>query len=400
MRGAGRAKTVSRRGAIELIWLLVVAVVLAVSAQPALAQTPRQMQWWLDALRIPTANALSTGRNVTVGVLDTGVDGSSPAFSGRLLPGIDLDNSAESPHADTDGHGTSMAGIIAASGTDGGPMGVAPGATVLPVRVAKDNNGNIDFTMPIAIKYAVDHGVKVINISWGGSGVAPTDMKQALEYAFQHDVVVVAAVGNLKNGSKAIDSPANYPGVVAVTGTNRSGTFWSGSVQGSAAVLSAPAEGIVATPSAQVNDGAYAISDGTSCSSAIVAGVAALVRSKYPSLNAANVINRLIKTAGDKGPAGRDPQYGFGVVDPVKALTAQVASVGQNPLVAPVDSAPATASKSASGHASVASGSGGTVALVLVGVAVVLVLVVAAMVLWWRRRAAGRAGSVGTDGGA
>lgn len=400
MRSERHMSGVRRRGVAGLMSLLAAVVVLVLSTQPVLAQGPRQLQWWLDALQIPSADRLSTGRNVTVAVLDTGVDGSNPAFSGRLLPGVDLDDPEGSAYTDTYGHGTAMAGIIAASGAGDGPMGVAPDATILPVRVAKDERGDKDFLVPIAIKYAVDQGAKVINISLGGPGVAPTDMKQALQYAFQHDAVVVAAVGNVVNGDHGVTVPADYPGVVAVTGTNRSETFWTGSIQGPEAVLSAPAEDIVSTQSAQVGSEPYRAADGTSDSAAIVSGVAGLIRSKYPKLDAANVINRLIRTAGDKGPVGRDPQYGFGVVDPVKALTAEVAPVDQNPLVAPAGGSPNGGSGSGASRAAPAEGSGGSgmVAVVLVVVAVVLVGVVVGLVWWRRRRVVSWSGAMGSGG--
>jgi hypothetical protein len=120
--------------------------------------------------------------------------------------------------------------------------------------------------------------------------------------------------------------------VIAVTGLTQSGEFWTGSSRGPQAVLSAPAEEIQALAPVALYPSGYLIGNGTSASSAPVSGVAALVRAHFPKLNAANVINRLIRTADDKGPKGRDDQYGFGVVDPVRALTATVAPVTSNPL--------------------------------------------------------------------
>jgi hypothetical protein len=130
-----------------------------------------------------------------------------------------------------------------------------------------------------------------------------------------------------------VSEPANVPGVIAVSATTRSGGLWFGSARGPEIALAAPGERIVgAAPPAKSTSG-YSIGDGTSGAGAIVSGVAALIRAKYPRLNAANVINRLIRTAKDLGPPGRDDDFGYGLVDPVAALTAPVPEVSQNPLL-------------------------------------------------------------------
>jgi type VII secretion-associated serine protease mycosin len=353
-------------------------------SMPALAETPRQQQWYLDTLQIPAAQQESTGQGVLVAVVDSGVDGDNPDFGGRVMPGLNLVQLGQDARSDTDGHGTAMAGVIAGGGVGDAPLGIAPGAEILPIKVGEGN----DFTLAEGIKYAADHGAKVINVSSAAPGVAPTDMKQALEDAFRHDAVVVAGAGNTTMAQNSVGVPANYPGVIAATGTSRSGSFWSGSVAGPEAVLAAPAESIISVASRQINDATFSTGSGTSYSTAIVSGTAALIRAKYPSMDAANVVNRLIKTADDKGTVGRDPQYGFGVVDPVKALTAGMASVGRNPLVEAAGSASGAATGVASSRvAGAARGSGGgvLVAVVLVVVAVALVGVVIGLVLWRRR---------------
>lgn len=370
------------RRALCIGLLAVLGGVLTLPA-PATAETARQQQWYLDALGIPEAQQSSTGQGVVVGLVDTGVDGGNPDFGGQVMAGFNYAQFGQDPRTDQNGHGTEMAGVIAGKGIDGAPLGIAPTARIMAVKVGDTS----DFGLAEGVKYAADHGAKVINVSFSASGVSPTDMKAAIEDAFRHDAVVIAGAGNTSTGQRTVGVPANYPGVIAATGTDRSGSFWSGSVSGPEAVLSAPAEGIVSVASRQAGGGSYMIGEGTSYSTAIISGVAALIRAKYPSMSAANVVNRLIKTADDKGPAGRDPQYGFGVVDPVKALTAQVASVSSNPLVAPAGSASEKATASASGQATAeSSGGGGLVAAVLVGVAVVLVAVVVGLVLWRRRR--------------
>jgi subtilisin family serine protease len=145
--------------------------------------------------------------------------------------------------------------------------------------------------------------------------------------------------------------PAAYPGVVSVVGTDRNGNHATISVSGSTATLAAPAVDIYTTDIRTGSHSGYSVGDGTSGATAIVSGVAALVRSKYPSMSAAEVAHRLEATADDKGPPGRDSDYGYGIVDPVKALTANVPpltpSASVAPVVSPTQIAPAAGHRSA-----------------------------------------------------
>src|SRR5262249_32919679 len=144
-----------------------------------------------------------------------------------------------------------------------------------------------------------------------------------IQYAIDRDVVVVAAVGN--TGTPDEPFPAAYPGVVGAAGVDRDGNHATVSVVSAHAVLAAPADDIMApdTLSRPGSNGSLAAS-GTSNSTAIIAGAAALVRAKFPRLSAVEVIHRLTATADDKGPPGRDDQYGYGIVNLVNALTADV----------------------------------------------------------------------------
>lgn len=297
-------------------------------------------EWYFRFLHAAAAQRVSTGGGVTVAVLDTGVDASHPDLRGRVVAGEDFSDVVDdtNPLHDHNGHGTAMAGLVAADGTDTSHAhGIAPAATVLAVKVLSSNGSAWGVACGRGIRYATDHGAKVINLSLGSSGVDTAEL-DAISYALHHDVVVVAAAGNTPNGP--VQSPALIPGVIAVTGLTPSGTFWPGSSRGPQAALSAPAEEIQAPAPVALYPSGYLVGDGTSASSALVSGVAALVRAHFPKLNAANVINRLIRTADDKGPKGRDDQYGFGIVDPLRALTATVAPVTSNPLGDPSQISP------------------------------------------------------------
>ncbi|MEV0157482.1 type VII secretion-associated serine protease mycosin [Micromonospora sp. NPDC050686] len=389
----GRATSGRLRRAGAALAALV--AVLAV-AEPAGA-TPggRDEQWYLDELRIERVHQLSTGRGVVVGVVDTGVDATHPDLAGRILPGGRSDGFSGDGRADEGGHGTHMAAIIVGRGKrPGGVVGVAPDARVLPIRHSKGTRKNdISHRASAAgIRMAVDRGATVVNLSYGGAGAAGAEEESAIRYALAQDVVVVAAAGNTSRGDVSVNSPANIPGVIAVTGTTRGGRFWSGSVQGPEAVVAAPGDAIYTAG----RDHGYGWGDGTSDASAIVSGVAALIRARHPELDAPNVINRIIRTARDAGPEGRDPQYGFGLIDPVAALTADVPTVTANPLLDAVEgSAAPSAAEDDDGDFDVTmyGDRGGPtdqqVMIIGIGLAVVLVILLglAIFLLWNRRRA-------------
>ncbi|MGC4804142.1 type VII secretion-associated serine protease mycosin [Micromonospora sp. DT233] len=298
---------------------------------PARADQIRGQQWQLDELRAEAVWRTSTGRGVTVAVIDSGVDAAHPDLAGQVLDGIDMvadDGTDDGP--DPVGHGTTVAALIAGRNDDRrGAVGLAPDAKILPVRVLDDENRYDDaLVVARAVRWAVDKGARVINLSLGSGGDSPA-LAAALDYAFARDVVVVACTGNVATSTDTrVWYPAREPGVIAVAGLERSGdALWSGSITGPATVLTAPATGLVGA-----RPGGYWRVQGTSFASPLVAATAALVRSHWPQLSAGEVVNRLISTARDVGPAGRDDRFGYGVVDPLAALTADVPPVGRNPL--------------------------------------------------------------------
>ncbi|WBB66024.1 type VII secretion-associated serine protease mycosin [Micromonospora sp. WMMD812] len=303
---------------------------LAPGDAPSRPDQVRDEQWQLDELNAATAWRSATGRGVTVAVIDSGVDGSHPDLVGQVLPGLDLVTPGGGPEPDPVGHGTTVASLIAGRDDDKqGVVGLAPDARILPVRVL-DAENRYDDAMIVArgVRWAVDNGARVINLSLGGSGDSPA-LAAALDYAFARDVVVIACTGNLATStSTKVWYPAREPGVIAVAGLERSSeNLWSGSITGRATVLTAPATGLVGA-----RPRGYWRVQGTSFAAPLVAATAALVRSRYPQMSAGEVVNRLLATARDIGPTGRDDRFGYGLVDPVAALTADVPSVSGNPL--------------------------------------------------------------------
>jgi len=303
-------------------------------ASPAQADWVRNDQWQLTSLHAASAWQESTGAGVTVAVLDSGVDANHVDLRGQVLPGADFVDGTTDGRKDQVGHGTTVAALIAGRSDDSsGVEGVAPRAKILPVRVLDTQNKYRDATnVAKALRWAVDHGAGVVNMSLGG-GVRSPALADAIDYAYQHDVVVVACTGNqVDGGTDAVWYPAREPGVVAVAGLAEDGdepTLWSGTLTGPDTVLVAPAVNVLGA-----KPGGYWRVQGTSFAAPLVSATAALIRSRWPALSADNVINRLITTADDLGEPGRDDQYGYGEVDPVAALSdLDVPTVDYNPLL-------------------------------------------------------------------
>jgi type VII secretion-associated serine protease mycosin len=298
----------------------------------------RDGEWHLGFLDVAKAQQIARGQGVTVAIVDSGVDYRHPDLTGCLLEGRTFGGGRIDGWEDSTGHGTAMASLIAGRGHGpghgDGVLGIAPAAKLLPVRVHSSDLGD-GRGLVLGIKWAADHGADIINVSQGD--VDSDNLHEATNYALEQGAVVIAAVGNANQGDQTVAAPGLYPGVVAVSATDHSGNIAEESVSGPQVVLSAPGTDIMAAGSGK--RGRYATGTGTSDSTAIVSGVAALIKSKYPDMDAANIINRLIATADDKGPEGRDSEYGFGIVNPVKALTAGASKVKANPLISPTPSA-------------------------------------------------------------
>jgi type VII secretion-associated serine protease mycosin len=314
---------------------------LILTAAPAAsADQTRRDQWALEALQAEPVWNISRGKGVTVAVIDSGVNAEHIDLKNNVLKGKDFVDGDNDASPVDDPHGTEMASVIAGhghgAGAADGVMGLAPEAKILPIRA------NIEGSSGFAdeIRYAVDHGASVINISMyiGDSryeiGGPPEDV-EAISYALKHDVLIVAGTGN--DGARKVGFPAKAPGVLAVGGVDESGTVWEKSNYGPEVLLTAPATRIVGAgwPGNKLR-----IADGTSDSTAFVSAAAALLRSKYPDLTAGQIANRLAKTAAlpesASGLSLPDEKYGYGSIRPLAALTEDIpAGSKYGPLRAP-----------------------------------------------------------------
>ncbi|MFP5502825.1 MAG: S8 family peptidase, partial [Candidatus Sericytochromatia bacterium] len=268
-----------------------------------------------------------SAKNVIVAVLDTGVDYNHPELQGRVVPGYDVADKDNDP-MDRHGHGTHVAGIIGAARNNGeGISGVAD-CKIMPIKVLGDNGSGTTDSVLEGIKYAVDHGAKVINMSLGTSdpSIDPV-LHMGLEYAYKKGVVVVAAAGN--DGGK-VGSPANDPYAIAVSSTSRFWLFeWRSffSNRGDQIEVAAPGGGIwsllpvgQSTLGAKQGRSMYGKLSGTSMAAPFVAGEAAMILAQHPNWTVEQVRNRIRQAVDDKGARGRDSNYGFGRINLAKAL--------------------------------------------------------------------------------
>ncbi|MGT2463781.1 S8 family serine peptidase [Sinomonas atrocyanea] len=318
------------------------------SAPAARADSIRDREYWLGEYGIEKAWEVSKGAGVKVAVIDSGIDGTHPDLHGAVVGGHDSSGAGspdgQKPIGAKPEHGTLVATMLAGRGhgqdpgKDGvgpdGIVGVAPEAQLLSAStwLGSPNPAGISdqAQIPDAVRWAVDQGAKVINISLGSSSpVWPESWDSAFLYAEQHDVVIVAAAGNRVGGNVQVGAPATIPGVLTVAGLDRQRkASVDSSSQGISIGVAAPAEELAGG----LPGGEYAEWAGTSGAAPIVSGVAALIRSKWPDMSAAQVINRIVSTAKDAGAPGPDPIYGRGILDAEAALKADVPVTSVNPL--------------------------------------------------------------------
>lgn len=350
---------------------------------------------WAQTLLVPgKVWPLTNGSGVQVAVLGTGVDPGNAQFAaGQVLPAIDLLNGMPSA-PDCDGQGTFAAGIIGAQAHGGTTVaGLAPGVRILPVRytATADPPGGADpDLLATAIDRATAAGCGVILIT----DPAASD-SNALQLAVQNatasgDVVISPAVGSSPN---ATSYPTATPGVIGVGGLGQGGLAVQAE-SGAYIALAAPAANLVGiAPGARGQLGQRWPVSGSAYAAAYVAGSVALLRSYKPSLDPAQISTRLLLTASHLG-TGHSPQLGWGVVDPVNALTANLSPDAAAPTIGSAPRAAPHSSRGAATPSGLSPRRIGLLLLLIVGVVVVLLLMVGAaraVLRWGRSRRPARA---------
>ncbi|MEO8095055.1 MAG: S8 family serine peptidase, partial [Pseudolysinimonas sp.] len=322
---------------------LVFGALLAPSTAVAQSSTPNQAddlvrsrEYWLDDYGIRDAWATTQGKGITIAIIDTGIDSGVRELKGVVVGGADFSghgaHNGQKPVGSEPQHATMVASLAAGrgAGAGSGVIGVAPKASLLSLSIGFGGGRDSDAEVADAVRWAVDHGADVINMSLTRNTLDwPESWDDAFLYAMQNDVVIVAAAGNRGSGTTEVGAPATMPGVLTVSGVDRNGSAsFNASSQGITIGVAAPSEQLVGV----VPGGGYVTWSGTSGATPIVAGIVALVRAAHPDLDAANVINRIIVTARDRGKSGPDFIYGYGLVDAEAAVTDDVALVDANPV--------------------------------------------------------------------
>ncbi|HEY2700276.1 MAG TPA: type VII secretion-associated serine protease mycosin [Pseudonocardiaceae bacterium] len=339
-----------RRAAIgSLVFLL-----LAVSAGPAVALPPPgacltqtrthdllPAQPWEDKLLdLARVWPVTRGAGIRVGVVDSGVDNDNPQLRGKVFPGWDFVRDQAGAQFDCAPHGTPVSSIIVGAPIAGtGFTGMAPDARIVPARITDtDQIQGGPQVVADAIRYTVDNGVRVLNLSLTVFTDSP-ELKQAIQYAQAHDVLVVAAAGNQQQQGNPKPFPAAYPGVLGVGSIDINGALSPDSQTGDFVRLVAPGVKVTGCDPEQGQE----LWDGTSFATAYVSGTAALVRAAWPNLKAQQVAERLIRTADvARGGAG-SAAYGAGIIDPYRAVTDTTVDGPAAP--APVSPIPAPAAR-------------------------------------------------------
>lgn len=322
---------------------LVAALGLAVPGPAAAAPGPANApQWWFDSWQVHAIWASGArGQGITIAEIDTGVNAALPELAGRILPGKDFGDPSADGRTDHDtdafGHGTAMASVMVAHPGVLDITGLAPDARVLPIAVPIQGTTDVSSSdqVPAAIRWAVDHGGKIISMSLGGrrdpehdTVPCPTDEQSAIDYAIGRGAIVVAASGNSGLAGSPVEDPGVCLGVVSVGAVDATGAVTPFSSRHPYLTLVAPGAGIASL--GRVSGTAY-LGEGTSQATAITAASLALVWSKYPGLTGRDVVTRALGTL-DHRFATHDLAYGYGSLETGEAVLAPVAPNAPNPV--------------------------------------------------------------------
>lgn len=276
-------------------------------------------QWPLKNIQAYEAWDITTGAEITIALLDTGVSKSHPDLQGRVLDGYDFHNN-DFDASDDEGHGTYTAGVAAAEGdNEEGIAGVCWVCRILPVKVLGSRGQGNDAAIAAGIRWAADQGAHIISMSLGGTDDTQV-LREATQYAQQRGALLIAASGNGYLKGNLPSYPAAYPDVMSVTATDGSDVVTGFSTTGDFVDISAPGVGVWSTVWQPDTGDGYAPGNGTSASCPYVAGAAALVLSIRPDLNAGQLAQVLTRSADDQGAPGKDDQNGWGRLNLLRAV--------------------------------------------------------------------------------
>lgn len=318
------------------------ALVITASTAGAAPGPDNAPEYWFDNWQIDQLWAHGArGNGITIAEIDTGVNADIPEISANILSGKDF-GAAGDGRIDREinefGHGTAMASIMVAHTGVLGITGIAPDAKILPLAVpltgTTDAGGGNDH-LTEAIRYAVDHGSKIISMSLGGTRKPTTDVvpcpdseQDAVYYALSKGAVLLASAGNTGLSGNAVEEPGVCVGVISVGAVDQNNHAADFSARHPYLTISAP--GVNVPSLGRVRGSAYA-GDGTSQATAIASAAIALVWSKFPNATGRQIITRVLATL-DHRSSTRDPAYGYGIINPERAIEATVPASAANPV--------------------------------------------------------------------
>lgn len=316
----------ARRWGATVCSVLGAVAVLSVSlASGAVAADAQSEQWYLSAMKTGEMWKTSTGAGVKVAVIDSGVNPDTPALRGQVVTDEGAAGVTYKATEDFEGHGTTMAELIAGTGAGGGLKGLAPGAKIVPYRISLEGMEEAEAKrapdLADVIRAVADSDVKIISMSFG-KDVDTDDEREAIKYAHAKGKLMFASTGNDAERNSRIGYPAAYPYVVGVAASDESGTVAKFSEHGNYVDLAAP--GINMPGWCDNSFRSYCDQGGTSAATALTSASAALVWSAHPDWTANQVLNSLIETAG-RDWARDDPStyLGYGLIRPRKVLENQ-----------------------------------------------------------------------------
>ncbi|ANW17773.1 S8 family serine peptidase [Streptomyces clavuligerus] len=386
--------------------------VVAAAPEAAAVEDMRSQQWYLDAMKVEKVWSVAQGEGVKVAVIDTGVNPSTRSLKGQVLKGLDLTGAPGDETDDYEGHGTTMAELIAGTGAGGGLQGLAPKAKIIPYRIALDEfqeeHKTGAFDGADAIRAAADGDAQIISMSFG-SEFPETKEQQAIEYAARKGKLLFAAVGNTGDEDNEPEYPALYPEVVGVSASSPEGRIDDYSQHGQVVDLAAPGSDIPGWCDTTFTR--YCDSDGTSAATAVASATAALIWSANPDWTANQVLRVMFESAakGKDGKATGMSRYsGYGVVRPGAHLNRGIGKPGDpdiSPLTGqrtsgpsgapkgtasprPKGTAGAQAGEKTEATADAGDGGGSRTGLIAGGVAAVLAVAAVAVLAVRRRRSA------------
>ena len=335
-----------RRHGRGLVLTVLAAVLLPAASAAAAPGPPDAPEYWFDSWHVQQLwDQGARGNGITIAEIDTGVNTDVPELAGQVLNGTDFGaggNGHIDREASTFGHGTAMASIMVGKPGILGITGLAPGAKLLPIAVPL--TGTTDAQRPDhladAIRWAAQHGGKVISMSLGGDAFphpegdpCPADEQAAIYYALQKGAVVLAASGNDGPSKNTVEEPGVCLGVISVGAVDSTGAVADFSSRHPYLTITAP--GVDVASLSRTVGTAYS-GKGTSQATAIASAALALVWSKYPKLTGRQVVARVLATL-DHHRTVRDPNYGYGMINAYRAVTASVPASAPNPVFAAAD---------------------------------------------------------------